>query len=300
VRGSADSWRCWPPPSSRWESILTGGLRVADLRPGPDGPVAGEPRILPAAGDLNTDPVWTPMGDELVFTSGRWPRSELWWVAADGSSPPRPLAGGGLGGSEPTLTAMPGADPGRGRLVFSVVDLDNDIWRIELPDDGGADEPERSVRLIASSQRERFPVYSSDGSRIAFLSDRSGHREVWVADAEGRSPVQWTEWRSSYVWRPAWSSDGRFLAYTVQIDGVLRAHLQDGPLATPRALTDDGASDDEIGWSRDGRTLYVGSLDRSAAAPSVWAVDVTGERPPRLVARVGLLRSDLMVIDDLR
>jgi Tol biopolymer transport system component len=170
--------------------------------------------------------------------------------------------------------------------VYSVVDLDNDIWRIELPNDGGVDEPERSVRLIASSQRERFPVYSPDGSRIAFLSDRSGHREVWVTDAEGRSPVQWTDWRSSYVWRPAWSPDGRSLAYSVEIGGVTRAHVQDGPLATARALTHDDASDDEIGWSRDSRTVYVSSLAREAEPPSIWAVDTGGARPPRLVAPV--------------
>ena len=55
------------------------------------------------------------------------------------------------------------------------------------------------------------PAYSPDGSRIAFISDRSGQNNLWIMDADGRNPriiEQNLEVRHSL---PRFTSDGRFI-----------------------------------------------------------------------------------------
>jgi Tol biopolymer transport system component/imidazolonepropionase-like amidohydrolase len=55
------------------------------------------------------------------------------------------------------------------------------------------------------------PAYSPDGSRIAFISDRSGQNNLWIMNADGSSPriiEQNLEVRHSL---PRFTSDGRFV-----------------------------------------------------------------------------------------
>src|SRR5262245_2648544 len=50
-------------------------------------------------------------------------------------------------------------------------------------------------------------------SSIAFTSDRSGHKEIWVMDYDGENPRRITSHRSTSM-SPAWSPSGGALAYT--------------------------------------------------------------------------------------
>jgi Tol biopolymer transport system component len=56
------------------------------------------------------------------------------------------------------------------------------------------------------------PTYSPDGSMIAFVSDRSGNENLWIADAGGSHPRQISTVDDNAVFiSPAWSHDGRFI-----------------------------------------------------------------------------------------
>jgi TolB protein len=50
-------------------------------------------------------------------------------------------------------------------------------------------------------------------TRIAFISTTTGHKEIYIADFDGYDPVQFTDTGTITLF-PAWSSDGRWLAYT--------------------------------------------------------------------------------------
>ena len=58
------------------------------------------------------------------------------------------------------------------RLAYSEEIWDPNIWTIELPVKRG--EAVRPVNSISSTRGESQPQFSPDGSRCAFLSDRSG------------------------------------------------------------------------------------------------------------------------------
>ena len=54
------------------------------------------------------------------------------------------------------------------------------------------------------------PAFSPDGSSIAFVSDRSGNENLWIAQADGSQPRQLSTLDDNSVFiSPAWSADGK-------------------------------------------------------------------------------------------
>ena len=49
------------------------------------------------------------------------------------------------------------------------------------------------LQLTQEPQHDYSPSWSPDGSRIAFISERSGSPEVWVVPAAGGAATQLTE-----------------------------------------------------------------------------------------------------------
>ncbi len=80
--------------------------------------------------------------------------------------------------------------------------------------------------LTASSgSRERGAVWSPDGRKVAYLSDRSGEYQIWVQDAAGHGePEQLTNFPDGYRHTLRWSPDGSRIAFT---DSNLTLYLVD-------------------------------------------------------------------------
>ncbi len=75
-----------------------------------------------------------------------------------------------------------------------------------------------SARQITDGEGDNWsPVWSSDGSSVAFISDDiegrdfTTHTQVKVVSVSGGQPVSWSQ-SLPYVWAVAWSPDGRSLA----------------------------------------------------------------------------------------
>ena len=62
-------------------------------------------------------------------------------------------------------------------------------------------------------QRAYSPSWSPDGSRLAFVSSRSGDEEIYVARADGSGVKRLTRLRGPDL-SPAWSSDGSRLTWS--------------------------------------------------------------------------------------
>src|SRR4051812_9534342 len=88
------------------------------------------------------------------------------------------------------------------RLVF---DLLGDLYTLDMA--GG--EAQRLTHGLAFDSQ---PAWSPDGTRIAFLSDRSGAENLWVMNVDGTDARQVTRNVEPYEYvSPAWSHDGRAL-----------------------------------------------------------------------------------------
>ena len=73
---------------------------------------------------------------------------------------------------------------------------------------------------------EWSPVWSPDGQRLVFLSNRDGNTEVYVMDADGSNSTNLTQ-NVGDDWSPVWSPDGQRLAFLSNRDGNTEVYLVD-------------------------------------------------------------------------
>lgn len=88
-----------------------------------------------------------------------------------------------------------------GRIAF---DLLGDIYTLEA---NGGD----ARLLLGGLAFDSQPVYSPDSRRLAFISDRSGGENLWIANADGSAPIQLSKDDDRTFASPAWSPDGQYV-----------------------------------------------------------------------------------------
>jgi TolB protein len=121
-------------------------------------------------------------------------------------------------------------------------------------------------RLTFEERADAAPLWSPDGTGIAFVSTRSGDWDTYVMAANGRSPRRLLRSRSAGI-HPVWSPSGSEIALVV--DGGDRWELRivrpDGSGERQLSATATGA-----GWSPDGRRI---AFCRDGA---VWVINADG------------------------
>ncbi len=66
----------------------------------------------------------------------------------------------------------------------------------------------------SSGAHDKWPRWSPDGARIAFISDKSGEEEVWVIAQDGLTPAeQLTTGGKAFRYAPEWAPDGKRIAF---------------------------------------------------------------------------------------
>jgi dipeptidyl aminopeptidase/acylaminoacyl peptidase len=232
----------------------------------------GEPRQLTFGNIAITNSAWTADGREIIFADWRW--SNLWRVAARGSmrrpDKPRPLGSLGQSIFDPAISR-------RGnRLAYGHASFHASIGRIAAPV-AGSKSPVMANggrTLISSSRNDYDPQFSPDGTRIAFVSARSGHPEIWVCNGDGSNAVQLTSFAGPWVTTPQWSPDGERIAFDSNAAGEFDIYVIDANGGNPQRMTTHPANDGNPSWSHDGRWIYFDS--GRAGAQQVFKIPPNG------------------------
>lgn len=109
--------------------------------------------------------------------------------------------------------------------------------------------------------------WSPDGSKVAYISDRSGHRNIWCVNADGSNDVQLTEnIDSNLIFRcPLWSTDGKKIAFAKINDSSEKPTYDVGVVDTETKKLDLVNNADVflrlIGWSESGNELILASVN---------------------------------------
>ena len=127
------------------------------------------------------------------------------------------------------------------------------IWRLDVTA-AGKREP-AWTRIVASTGEDILPYLSPDGTRLCFLSDRSGEQELWVSAADGEGPRQLTRGHQRPV-AGRWSPDGKTIVYH-QLSGA-GIHLVDASGGVPRLLAGVAPRAGHPVFSSDGRGVFYG------------------------------------------
>lgn len=83
-----------------------------------------------------------------------------------------------------------------------------DIWIYEVA-------RRLQTRFTFDPSVDQFPVWSPDGSRIVFSSDRRGHLDLYEKTTSGAGTEELLVESLEEKFPTSWSSDGRFITYTV-------------------------------------------------------------------------------------
>ncbi len=137
-----------------------------------------------------------------------------------------------------------------------------------VPADKG---PTRNL-TASSNAHDKWPRWSPDGSRIAFISDKSGEDEVWTIAQDGATPAeQITNSNKAMLYAPEWSPDGKRIVFSDK-DGkisvvVLSDKKQTLIIDAPHGQVRDYA------WSPKGNYLsFSMPLDNGNSVVHIWSV----------------------------
>ena len=205
---------------------------------------------------------WSSEGRSLIVASNRASAlTSLWRVFLD-SRPAVELTTPVVHASAPAVAR------GVKRLAFVSEVNDVNIWK--APVNGSAP----AVQVVASTYLDSSPDVSSDGTRIAFRSDRTGSIEIWIADTDGRNPRQLTHFGGALTGCPRWSPDGRWLAFDSRASGladIYKLRLDD---ARPIRLTGSHSDNVVPSWSHDGQFIYFAS--NRTGNQQIWKMPAGG------------------------
>jgi dipeptidyl aminopeptidase/acylaminoacyl peptidase len=105
------------------------------------------------------------------------------------------------------------------------------------------------------------PMASPDGSRIVYCSQRDTiYSQIYVMNADGSAPKRLTDAKSGDACGPAWSRDGKKIAYyafaQTQPSRDPEIWVMDSDGSNPKKLTDHGM---DPSWSPDGKQIAFAS-----------------------------------------
>ena len=274
LEGSDDSYPVFSPDGRAVAFVRNAGtdpgiylLRLDTRVPG---------RVMAAQSTLKRL-AWSSAGQHLFFASEEGPGKDRLWKMSVPGGQVEPVSGTSAGASEPSIAKR------GGRLVFLQSTLDRNLYRADV--DG--DSRQSIERLPGTIRSETHPDISPDGARLAFVSDRTGHSEIWTADARGADPRMVTSLKS-VTRHPRWAPDGQRLAFVGLNAGSSNhdIYVVQGAGGGIRRLTDEPSTEQWPTWSRDGRWIYFTS-DRTGIW-QIWKVSDTGGLAVQVTTTGGL------------
>jgi DNA-binding winged helix-turn-helix (wHTH) protein len=134
--------------------------------------------------------------------------------------------------------------------------------------------------IISGGSGNAAPQISPDGSRIAFMSNRSGPWQIWVSDLDGSNPVQLSHTDSAGT--PRWSPDGRSVAFDAPAEDGTSIFVVAADGETPARRLVEGRVPS---FSRDGKWVYFASDDFGDS--QVWKIPSSGGRAQQVTSNGG-------------
>jgi len=199
-------------------------------------------------------------------------------------------AGKVIGTSEaPAGSQFPSLDPLGTHLAVQGEDENTveDIWTIDL---------ERGLvsRLTARQGSNQRPVWSPDGGRIAFMSNRAGAYDLYARNADGTGDDELLVKSPHTKFPVCWSPDGKFLVYSESDNSDTRRQTWVLPMEgsrKPIPFLNTGFSVDQAKLSpvldNEGR-LWMAYVSNETGSPEVYLRPFLPGGPVGAAVRVSL------------
>jgi Tol biopolymer transport system component len=177
-----------------------------------------------------------------------------------------------------------GGMPGEGQLAFASARDDLDIYLLDIA-------RRLRINLTDTPANEYQPAWSPDGRQIAYIADLDGSRKIYAqrVGCDGsfgscvRDLTQIT-WDDSIDIDPAWSPDGRRIAFVTNRFAYTEIFVTDTAGRNTRRLTNNQWLDADPAWSPDGQSIaFVSDRDNRWNA-DLYLMDARGDNVRKLLS----------------
>jgi Tol biopolymer transport system component len=145
-------------------------------------------------------------------------------------------------------------------------DLQGSLWVV--PAKGG-----EARRITDYFNDAHLPVWSPDGSRLAYYAYRDGDYDLWTVRPDGSDARQLTHGEDDDR-DPAWSPDGKTVAFASDRDGSYDIWAVDVASGATRQITRGPREDRAPTWSADGQTIVFSGT--AGAQNGIFTVAASG------------------------
>jgi hypothetical protein len=155
----------------------------------------------------DASPYWA-LGESLVFHSTKeGPTPRLYMVGTWEGAGMVDSVQDVMRGTDPAYGQYPAWVPG-GRIIYKYFERSGNFLGLYVMNSDGS-----NPMPITDHAGDTMPSVSPRGDKVAFMSDRSEHWEVYTVDIDGSRLTQLTDSGSDNSGLPTWSPDGRYIAF---------------------------------------------------------------------------------------
>jgi Tol biopolymer transport system component len=231
---------------------------------------------------------WSSDGDRIVFRSRRNNQYEIAIVDFTVRDPvtgrPRvtdiPKAPDGTQSSQPSW--IPNGQGIMYRRTNAVgITTRSDVWAMNL--DGSNRRP-----VVVLPEDQFYPAYSPDMSKVLFATTApGGGRSIQVMDVATSVVTTLFDFSAaSFDSGPAWSPDGREIAFESNMDGDMEIYVMNADGSNVRQITHNTVWDEGPAWSPDG-TKFAFSHGADDLHLDIWTMNRDGSDQRQLTTYPG-------------
>lgn len=158
-------------------------------------------------------------------------------------------------------------EPGTNDAIYVQNIAEHQTWHIQLP-----------------YESVLQPAWSPDGEWLAFVGVRNGHKHIYrinvacIGQENCADQVELLVNDGRFNYSPAWSPDGKYLAYesyrSTEHWAIMLLSLED---RTQIQISPSGVDDHHPAWSADGQYLAVERQNPEGPGAEVFIIDMKGE-----------------------
>jgi uncharacterized delta-60 repeat protein len=141
------------------------------------------------------------------------------------------------------------------------------------------------TRLTTNDAADYDPSSSSDGTKIAFVSDRDKNDEIYLMNSNGTGQTRLTN-NIDRDLNPAFSADGTKIVFSSLRDGNWEIYVMDSNGSNQTRLTNNAFLDDEPSFSPDGTKIVFRSTRDGNS--EIYLMNANGSNQTRLTNNVDI------------
>ena len=202
-------------------------------------------RELPLPTGIYAHPAWDPEGAQIAFVKYRVipaDASEIWIIKRNKDQwgyPERVT-------QFPPMRVFPSFSPDGKKMALTEFRRDKRLGVVE--EIGVYHFEKKTFKKITDHGADSYkPVWSPDGERMAYTSDRAGNYDIWITNLRDGKHKQLTR-NPAYDGEPSWSPEGERIVFVSTRTGHKELHIMSIAGGKPRQLTKLGKTCKDPFW----------------------------------------------------